>query len=567
MPSVPNLTGLWLLEDGSDAVNLGNQLAGGAPGRLVGGVEPSDDSAYPPGGARSIKVVADSNADGVFAAASASAGWTYSFCVRLDPDLVFPGASQELFKVADSLGRTWSWETDGTDFAVGVYAADGSTLSYVSNGMGYDARTMWARCALRVEVVGANVEWDAYWYQEDATFYGAAGGSFAGTSTGYLASWRTARTTIATGAHYACVLGISDGSTTFQNNGTALAGFTGYDGELAGNRFLRLCDESGISRATQGGAPGTQPMGVQRPDTLLNLLLECRDTEDGLLYDDRTQNRLRFRTKPGRYNQAAVTIDASDLPTLPEEVTDDLGVANDVTVQQLRGSTARAEDTTGPLGTAAPPAGVGRYERRADVNVEDEGDLPQLANWWLRRGTVNLPRYPRVAVNLFTLDDAQRAEIESLDVGSVLEITGYRENPIRLVVIGYTEVIGWPNARTITFTCAPDQQFDVGTYGASTTQRRYDMRTATVKAEAGRADTTLTLKCTDDEEWSNASTYDVMIAGERVTFVAGNMGARTGSAGDYQQIVTNVVRSVNGVRKALPAGSAVHVADQGRWAL
>jgi hypothetical protein len=58
-----------------------------------------------------------------------------------------------------------------------------------------------------------------------------------------------------------------------------------------------------------------------------------------------------------------------------------------------------------------------------------------------------------------------------------------------------------------------------------------------------------------------------MIAGERVTFTAGQVGTRTGTAGDYQQIVTNVVRSVNGVRKALPVGSTAHVAEQGRWAL
>jgi hypothetical protein len=44
------------------------------------------------------------------------------------------------------------------------------------------------------------------------------------------------------------------------------------------------------------------------------------------------------------------------------------------------------------------------------------------------------------------------------------------------------------------------------------------------------------------------------------------MGARTGTPGAYTQTATGVQRSVNGVRKTLPAGSPVRISTPGRWA-
>jgi hypothetical protein len=166
-----------------------------------------------------------------------------------------------------------------------------------------------------------------------------------------------------------------------------------------------------------------------------------------------------------------------------------------------------------------------------------------------------------------TLSAARQNEITGIDIGDVIEINDYRENTIRLLVIGYTETIGWPVAWTITFVCAPDQQFNVGTYGSSATQRRYDIETATVTSTVGPLITTITTTITADEQFSATSAYDVFIAGERISVPVGGAGARTGSLGAYSQTLTGVTRSVNGIHKSLKAGSSIRIADQGRYAL
>jgi hypothetical protein len=181
------------------------------------------------------------------------------------------------------------------------------------------------------------------------------------------------------------------------------------------------------------------------------------------------------------------------------------------------------------------------------------------------RGTVDLPRYPQVVINLAALDPARVAELEAIDIGDVIEITGYRENTIRLHVLGYTEVIGWPNARTLVLNCAPDQQFVLGVWNA--TASLWDLATSTLAVQAGPTATTLTLAMTADEAWSSTSAYDLFVSGERIGVPIGGMGARSGSPGAYTQTLTGAVRSKNGVTKTLPAGSPVNVATPGRWGL
>lgn len=353
----------------------------------------------------------------------------------------------------------------------------------------------------------------------------------------------------------------------------------GHAGERAAIRFGRLIDEelgTGKYYASDSSTASSKKMGPQRPDTLANLIRECVTTDDALLFDHRTDLRLYYLCRVDRYNQTpALTLNAADpdnsgLPTLPAEVTDDLGIHNIVTVSQRDGGDYTAEDATSSMGTQPPPDGRGEYKQQIPVNVYDEsGDLPQLAGYYLNRGTVDRPRFPQVVVNLAALDAARVAEVEQVDVGSVIEITGYREYTIRLYVVGYTEVITRATktmgmSRTITFTCAPDQQFDIGVYSDD---RRYDLRTCTLRNETRIGLGNFTMDITADEAWSSTSSYDLLIAGELIGVPAGAMAARTGSPGAYQQVVTGAVRSKNGIRKTLPAGAEVHVANPGRWGL
>lgn len=338
--------------------------------------------------------------------------------------------------------------------------------------------------------------------------------------------------------------------------------------ERAATRFGRLLDEElGPGQYYVSGSYGqSMPMGPQRPDPLPKLLQECITTDDALVFDHGTDLRVFFLCRIDRYNQTpALTLTPADLTVLPKEVNDDKLAGNVVTASQRDGGDATARDDTGPLGTQPPPAGAGEEKRQVDVNLDDpDGMLPQVANWWLRKGTVDLPRYPQVTIDL-NAKPGLIAAVEATTVGDVITITGFRENLIRLYVLGWTETIG-THTRTIVFTCAPDQQYDGGVYGTGVaTDRRYDSASTTLKTTVGSTATSVTFRTASIlDVWSTTNLADVFCAGERLTVTA--MGAATLVGGAYDQVAT-VTRSVNGVTKSLPAGAPIHIAQQGRWAL
>lgn len=376
-------------------------------------------------------------------------------------------------------------------------------------------------------------------------------GDYMPTSAGHLVVWSSGQ--------------IGDQPATF-------FAINGRAGERTSYRLGRLLGEHDIDYFVSPSIDLTSPMGPQRPDTLANLLREIIGTEDGLLFDVHDAANLFFLSRGDRYNQTPVLeLYPDDLPFLPEEVTDDLDVRNVVTAAQREGGDYTSRDDTGPLGTQDPPDGAGEYQLRVDVNVSRESSLPLYASWWRNRYTVDLPRYPKVVINLAALAPDRVAAVEAVDIGDVITITGYREDVIRLTVLGIVETIG-DTSRAIVFNCAPDQQFEVATYtatGATLTAatRRYDSRTSTLSASYGPTAASLVVTFTRIRDaWSTTSEpYDWAIAGERITVTS--MGAVTGT-GPWTQTAT-VARSVNGVRKSLTAGEPVHMhpAQQARYAL
>lgn len=337
---------------------------------------------------------------------------------------------------------------------------------------------------------------------------------------------------------------------------------TGYAGEKASYRYDRLLNEEGIPHYVSASFAKSSLMGPQRPDTLPNLIRECVDTEDALLFDHKSELRLMFLSRVDRYNQnPALALTPTDFPSLPREVTDDLNVHNVVTASQRGGGDYTVRDDTGPLGAQPPPVGVGESRQTVDVNVFDESALPQVANWWLRRGTVNLPRFPKVTLDL-NAKPGLVAVVQNVEVGSVITISGFREYTIRLFVLGWVEVIG-THTRTITFTCAPDQQFQVGTY--SSTLKRYDSSSTTLAEDLTTTETAWDIRTVKQGDcWSTTPGYDVMVGGERCTVTA--VTAAVLSGGYWTQTMT-CTRSINGVVKTHALGAEIHVATPGRYAL
>lgn len=563
-----SLLGVWPLEDESGSTILSQLVAGGTSGTFTDSVT-LGDSERPGGSARSVLLNSTGGKiAGAFISSSAS-GWQISFACKLP---AIPGSAtyQEIFSWFDSAGRRWTWEVNNTTYGWTVYDDDGVTvLESLASSFGTGREpNQWVRFRMRTTVSGSTVTYEPAWYAEGTSDEVGVTGSFTGTTTGHLTTWTALANTYNAGAWYTGVFGVDDVTQSIFTD-SVIEDFNGHAGETAGNRFVRILAELGLSSATNGDLDASTAMGVESADTLPNLLREIRDTDDAILFESKSVINLVLTCRNFRYNlDPALTLNAdsdpSGMPSLPTEVTDDLPIHNIVTANQRDGGEFTAEDSTSSMGTQDPPDGRGEYRQTVDVNVDDEvAGLPQQANWWLRRGTVDLPRFPQVVVNLASLSPTKIVEVEAVTIGSVIEITNYREYTIRLHVVGYTETVG-THSRMITYTCAPDQQFVVGEYDS--TISRYDARTTTLSTSAGIGVTTLTLSMTDDEAWSSTSAYDLLISGELIGVPIGGMATRTGMLGAYTQVLTGAVRSKNGIRKTLPSGAPVHVSTPGRYA-
>jgi hypothetical protein len=458
----------------------------------------------------------------------------------------------------------WSVVINPTTGKIGaVGSLNGSVLMDSSVSTTYDF-SQWTMYSVDAQYsAGTTTVWLS-WVNADGTASGFTNGSFSGVPSALL--WWDANVFegVPTRSTIGHVIGIPASSVAGPVNlfGTARKqAWYGYVGERAGDRFTRLCAQFNLPYAFYGFTALSAKMGAQPVDTLAKQFEEIKTTEDGLIFDAADTAAVTLRQRNQRFNQSPVlTLDASPgasgMPNLPVEVTDDLPIHNIVTVSQRDGGDYIATDATSPMGTQSPPNGRGEYRQTVDVNLADpDNEGPQEANWWLRRGTVNLPRFPQVTVDMTLLGAAAITAVEAVDVGSVIQIVNYREYTIRLFVLGYVETIG-THTRSIVFTCEPDQQFNVLTLGTG----RLVARTTTLNAGITSTATTLVTKTSDPLEQfrTGSNAVPVLCGGELITL--GTVGAVTGT-GPFTQTVTGCTRSVNGIVKAHSAGDPVLVSN------
>lgn len=543
------LIDFWPCEDESGASRLTNLVEGGAQARWAGGDLTLGSDDRPGGAARTVLTPSGVRVFGAFQSATGDGtGWTAVFAAKLPATM--SATYQEFQSFTDTTGRRWVWEVNNANYRIQVYDSDGATLE-TRVGTYSTGPAGWARYSLTVSASGGTVSYETVWRPESGVGIAGFTDSFAGAAAGLPRSWDRPANAYTVDGGLCSVYGVA--STVVE--GTVYLAFDGYLAEPAAWRFARLMTELGYAWSWIGDPDDSMPMGPQPAETMAEILREIRDTEDGLIYDSRTLLEVVMMTRNARYNQTPIAVDVTDLVARPREVTD-AAFANTITVGQRDGGEAVAVDVDGPLGTTAK----GPYDQKVDVNVSDERLLAAIANWRLRRGTVNQPRYPTIEVNLFALGPARAAQLAAVDVGQALQITGIRADPVRVHVLTIAETIGWPNGWALTLTCEPDDVFQVGVYDESA----YDSRSTTLAAaaEIGAGSLSLTTVRRGDV-WSTTATPELTISGERVRVTS--MGAVSGT-GPYLQTAT-VVRSRNDIAKRLPAGAQVHVADPVRYAL
>lgn len=344
---------------------------------------------------------------------------------------------------------------------------------------------------------------------------------------------------------------------------------TAYDGEQASYRIDRLCQEEGVGVTIIDPVDDTARLGPQPVATFLAIIDEAATVDGGLLTEDRENLAFTYTARSALYNQApAATLDYEGKQVtslVPTEDDGGDGIVNDLTVSRPDGSSARYEKTTGPLSTAPPPAGIGRYDSEISLNVYADDQLADQAAWRVAIGTVDEARYPEIGFNpnRDTFTTGQKDDLAALVEGQVIAITNpptFAGTPdeIRQVVAGWTERLEHATW-TWEMVGIPASPYDVGRFdegwryspGSCETAEALDTTETAIDVTTGDA-----LWTTDPAEYP----FDINIGGERIT-----AGGCTGTSNP--QTFTSCTRSVNGVVKSHDSGAPVTLWAPAHYAL
>jgi hypothetical protein len=283
------------------------------------------------------------------------------------------------------------------------------------------------------------------------------------------------------------------------------------------------------------------------------------------LYELTDQVGLGYRTRVSMLNQSpALTLSypGAQLTDVPVPVDDDSYTRNDVTVSQLNGSSARAQQLTGPLNVQNPPAGVGRYDTSPTVNVYDPTTIGDQAGWRLHLGTADEPRYPTLAVQLahssFTSSTTLRIAALGVGMGDRIAVTGLPSwlppGDLSQLAVGSSETID-QFTHQITWNGAPEAPYRIALLD-DVVLGRADTDGSTLVGAYGPTDTTLLVATTDPTKplWTVSAPefpFDITVGGERMTV--------TGISGGSSPQAFTVTRSVNGIVKPQTAGTDVRL--------
>lgn len=537
----------WPMEDGASASRAYSPITGVAALTLTRVTWAGADSLA---SSNPLPVLASSGIDlpmmsgRIPAPAATLTSWAVRWIYRLDSE---PATLRTFMRIL-STGTVAEWYIQQRADLSRIFglAADGTTVFTLDVVTGTNLYNDWLQVRFTATQNGGNVDWSIAWFNIGGGA-GGIGGSFAGTvgrptgvasppdgyssdldgmALGHISAWPSNTTAAYSGA------------------------IDAWDGERAGTRMVRLCEEEGIPLALIGDPDDTEQVGPQRPDTLLSLLAECARADQGLLGEQRAARGLRYRTRTSLYNQTpGLLLDAAanEIANPFAPVLDDQRFRNTVTVSREGGSSATALDE-------ASITRRGRYEDPVTVNAYSDDRLPQLAGWRLHLGTWPGMRYPSVTIDL-AIAPQLITDWLALDSGDRLQVINlppqHPTDTVDLLLQGYTETVS-PTRWTVTGNCTPAGPWTVGIVG-DTVLGRADTDGSELAAGVDADDLSLSVAVTDGPLWDTDPgefPFDILVGGEvmTVTAISGASSPQTFTIGD---------RSVNGTVKGHSAGTGL----------
>lgn len=425
--------GYWPCEDESDATTISAVV--GKTGQY-GDASFASDSALP-GSAGTLVFSADTGyALGQTTGSHALTRTAFVLCYFKFPSVPAVDVPFMIYNFGGGTVSKVTLSAGLTTYTMTATAHDGSVLGTSSVGHGAGAAPdQWLAMRILFTESAGTVSWQWAWYPVGAPVTYGTNSSFSAT-IGRAVGWLCPATTGRNGTAIAqIVLARADiGFSTAEFTGSTNA----YSGDLAGDRFARICRQIGLAywivgrQQDDAGNDLTERMGPQPLDTPLNILKQCAEIDGGYLYGPRDKFGLGLRLRSSFINTYPVTMDysAKVLSGSIEPDENTTSIRNDVTVNRTAGGFARWSKTSGPLNINEPsadPDGVGVYDTSVSRNAYLESRLPFLAQDEVARGTVDELRYPRAMVELarraLLADTGLTAGVRALNLGDVIRLT------------------------------------------------------------------------------------------------------------------------------------------------
>lgn len=462
------------------------------------------------------------------------------------PDLPVAGSATPVL-IVNSSGYWSSWTVliDEDALTLVWASADGNT-DYRQSTPDIDWGD-WIRVGLRLEEIGGDVA-----FELSTTDLLGNGGGFVDVVAGSLGVLRQVSNVPTTNLSFGHVVvrrDVPEFGVSFPSGFAA----SGYVGEPAGERMVRLCADFGVPLNFFGDPSDTTPMGPQGAKAFYDLILECAEADGGLLVDLRASEGLQYRSRVSLYNLAVdfvLDARAGDIVGPFSPVESDKGFTNEVEVSRPGGSSYVA---------SAWVEGEELYDTTRSMNVASDDLLPDAAGWLLHFGTWEGMDYGQVTIDLAVRPE-RIPDWVTLGVGNRIQVENlpsqHSTDVVDLMALGWAEPFSATSWKPV-MNCAPFGPWIVGVLDDEVLGRLESDGTTIVGA-IDLDDTSFTIT-TDGPRWIDSTgfptefPFDILVGGERMTVTA-----ITGTG--TTQTVT-ATRSVNGVVKAHPAGAAVTLAQ------
>lgn len=221
------------------------------------------------------------------------------------------------------------------------------------------------------------------------------------------------------------------------------AGITGYAGETADQRIVRLARYAGITSVVVSGTVHDS-IASQGPagSTAVARMREVEQTESAKLFASRSTFGLVYQSRGLRFNPTpggeAFTIAWADLETKSAELADDdQKLCNSVQAARPGGATQRVVASSSIVA-------FGEYEQQLNILKTSDNSVLDAAYWLVSRYANPGPELREVPIEAYTMPNY--AAILDADISSYFSITSLPSqapaSSLRVTAEGYTETIG-----------------------------------------------------------------------------------------------------------------------------